>query len=68
MYELKFEEFDGPFLEQFELDVLTSIHLPNESMCLVRDVFVFSCYTGLRYIEVRNLNKKDIVNGIDGEQ
>ncbi|WP_223248919.1 site-specific integrase [Leeuwenhoekiella nanhaiensis] len=28
---------------------------------------VFS-YTGLCYIEVKNLNKKDIVNGIDGEQ
>tara|TARA_Y100000815_G_scaffold253530_1_gene258830 strand:+ start:1196 stop:2494 length:1299 start_codon:yes stop_codon:yes gene_type:complete len=68
LYELKFEEFDCPFLEQSELDVMTTIHLPNESMCLVRDVFVFSCYTGLCYIEVKNLNKKDIVNGIDGDQ
>ncbi|MBT9190091.1 phage integrase SAM-like domain-containing protein [Zobellia russellii] len=68
LYELKFEEFDCPYLEQFELVALATIHLPNKSMCLVRDVFVFSCYTGLCYIEVKNLNKKDIVHGIDEEE
>lgn len=68
LYELKFEEFDCPFLEHSELDTITTIPLPNESMNLVRDVFVFACYTGLCYIEVKNLNTKDIVNGIDGEQ
>ncbi|MDO6811124.1 site-specific integrase [Zobellia galactanivorans] len=68
LYELRFEEFDCPYLEQFELDAMAAIHLPNKSMCLVRDVFVFSCYTGLCYIEVRNLNKKDIVQGVDGDE
>ncbi|TSE03990.1 site-specific integrase [Aquimarina algiphila] len=68
LYELKYEEFDCPFLEQFELDAMATLSITNESMCLVRDVFVFSCYTGLCYIEVKNLNNKDIMNGIDGEQ
>jgi site-specific recombinase XerD len=68
LYELKYEEFDCPFLEQFELDAMTVLCLSKESMRLVRDVFVFSCYTGLCYIEVKNLTKKSIVNGIDGEQ
>ena len=36
-------------------------------MSIVRDVFVFSCYTGLCYIEVKNLKTGDIVNGIDKE-
>ncbi|CAM3319283.1 hypothetical protein ZORO111902_02440 [Zobellia roscoffensis] len=57
LYELRFEEFDCPYLEQFELDAMATIHLPNKSMCLVRDVFVFSCYTGLCYIEVSTVRK-----------
>ena len=68
LYELKYEEFDCPFLEQFELYAMATLFLSNKSMRLVRDVFVFSCYTGLCYVEVKNLNKKDIVNGIDDEK
>lgn len=65
-YSLKFEEYDCAFLEQLELDALTALSLPKKSMRLVRDVFVFSCYTGLSYIEVKNLTRKSIANGIDG--
>ncbi|MCM4157560.1 site-specific integrase [Gramella sp. AN32] len=68
LYELKFEEFDCPFLEQFELEMIKTIPLPDQSMRLVRNIFVFSCYTGLCYIEVKNLKRKDVVQGIDGEQ
>ena len=68
LYQLKYEEFDCPFLEQFELDSMVMLNISNKSMCLVRDIFVFSCYTGLCYIEVKNLKEKDIVNGIDGEE
>lgn len=32
----------------------------------VRDVFLFSCYTGLAYADVQKLNSDDIVKGIDG--
>lgn len=34
---------------------------------LVRDIFVFQCYTGLAYIDVFNLKRTDIKTGIDGE-
>ena len=30
-------------------------------MELVRDIFIFSCFTGLAYIDVRNLTPEDIV-------
>lgn len=33
----------------------------------VRDIFLFSCYTGLAYIDVKNLSRNQIVIGIDGE-
>ncbi|MCX2682033.1 site-specific integrase [Galbibacter sp. EGI 63066] len=68
LYQLKYKEFDCPFLERDELDTMAMLSIAQESMCLVRDVFVFSCYTGLSYIEVKNLSKSDIVNGIDDGQ
>ena len=33
----------------------------------VKDWFVFSCYTGLAYNEIKNLRKEHIVKGFDGE-
>lgn len=37
-------------------------------MTLVRDIFLFSCFTGLAYIDVKNLTKSHISIGIDGEK
>lgn len=34
----------------------------------VRDIFIFSCYTDLAYIDVFNLTRDNIVRGIDGER
>tara|TARA_Y100000780_G_scaffold75486_1_gene67854 strand:- start:41 stop:763 length:723 start_codon:yes stop_codon:yes gene_type:complete len=67
LYQLKYEDFDCPFLEENELKTISSITLTDDSLSIVRDVFVFSCYTGLCYIEVKNLKTGDIVNGIDKE-
>src|SRR5690606_20195521 len=33
-----------------------------------KDLFVFSCYTGLSYVEVKQLRPKNIVIGIDGDE
>lgn len=35
---------------------------------LVRDIFLFSCYTGLAYVDVCALRKEQIIDGFDGEQ
>ena len=34
----------------------------------VRDIFIFSCFTGLAYADVKKLNKDHVVIGIDGER
>jgi integrase len=34
----------------------------------VRDIFVFSCFTGLAYIDAKRLKRSDISVGIDGEK
>ena len=68
LYQLKFQEFDCAFLDQDELDAMAMHSLTKSSLRLVRDVFIFSSYTGLSYIEIKNLKRSDIVTGIDGEQ
>ncbi|WP_166961629.1 site-specific integrase [Yeosuana marina] len=68
LYQLKFEEFDSAFLDQIEIDRVKSLNSSNVSLEDTKNIFIFSCYTGLCYIEVKNLNTKSIVKGIDGEQ
>jgi hypothetical protein len=34
---------------------------------MVRDIFVFSCYTGLAFIDVSNLTYDDIQTSFDGK-
>ena len=40
----------------------------TERLSLVRDIFLFSCFTGLAYIDVKNLTKSHISIGINGEK
>ena len=40
----------------------------SERLELVRDIFIFSCFTGLAYVDVQQLNKNHISLGIDGDK
>ncbi|MBW8687278.1 site-specific integrase [Chitinophaga rhizophila] len=40
----------------------------SERLDKVRDWFVFSCYTGLAYIDIKNLRRSDLVDGMDGKK
>jgi integrase len=40
--------------------------LHTERLELVRDIFVFCCFTGFAYIDVKNLTQENLVMGIDG--
>ena len=50
------------FLTDEELNKIKSYEIPEDKKYLekVRDVFIFCCYTGLRYSDVANLRKSDI--------
>lgn len=45
-----------------ELIVLEEANLENNRLDRIRDLFLFSCYTGLRFSDVRNFTKK-VVSG-----
>ena len=50
------------FLTKDELDKLRECQIPQSKQYLerVRDVFLFCCFTGLRYSDVRNLKRSDV--------
>lgn len=52
------------FLTQTELKKLKEYTIPDDKKYLekVRDIFLFQCFTGLRYSDVSNLRKSDIKN------
>lgn len=56
------------YLTADELTALENKKILVPRLAQVRDIFVFSCYTGLAYIDVFNLTWDNIVRGIDGER
>jgi integrase len=49
-----------------ELYELERHYFTTDRLNVVRDVFVFQCYTGLAYIDAYQLRRADIKDGIDG--
>ena len=67
-YTSKVREVNRVFLTEDELQILSNKDFKNERLNQVRDIFVFSCYTGLAYIDAANLTPQNIVVGMDGEK
>lgn len=59
---------DRPYLSQEELDLIKSKTFVSDSLNQVRDIFLFSCYTGLAYADIQKLTSADVSIGIDGEK
>jgi site-specific recombinase XerD len=55
-YQCKIVEPKRVYLTKEELKLLEQVPLPTERLKKVRDVFIFSCYTGLAYADVSKLN------------
>lgn len=66
-YKLKFNKHRSAYLTEFELAAMENYCFDNKILDLIRDVFIFSCYTGLSYSDVKKLNAQNIVKGIDGK-
>ena len=56
------------FLTKEEIQTLIEKEFSIARLNLVKDIFVFSCFTGLAYADVKELSKNNIVIGIDGER
>lgn len=67
-YKSKFREVVRAFLSQDEIDAIASKQFSIERLDQVRDIFLFSCYTGLAYIDVKQLTRNNVGMGIDAEK
>jgi len=66
-YQLKFEKVERECLTTLELANLEAKTTPILRLQTIKDLFVFSCYTGLAYIDVFNLKPEHIVEVAEGE-
>lgn len=67
-FKLTKKEVEKVALTESELKRVIEKKFDAERLCLVRDIFVFSCYTGLAYADVKNLKRSDIKTGIDHKE
>ena len=65
-FKISMEETHREHLTIDELEVLMSKEMTSERLQRVKDIFVFSCFTGLAYTDVRGLKKSEVVMGNDG--
>ena len=67
-YRPKLKEVERAFLSEVELQVIANKEFVSARVTQVRDIFLFSCYTGLAYADVKKLSSNNISIGIDGEK
>ena len=65
-YKVQFKTVERDFLSKEELQDLKEKEIEGDRLNVVRDMFIFCCYTGLSYIDVQKLNQDNIVRHIDG--
>lgn len=60
-FKIRMEREDRGYLTDEELKKILNKKLPSERLERVRDIFIFSCFTGLAYIDVKQLTTHNIV-------
>jgi site-specific recombinase XerD len=54
------------FLSQEEIDMISTLELTDPDLDRKRDIFLFACYTGLAYVDLKQLHRENIVGDADG--
>lgn len=66
-YKIRLKRVDRGYLTESEIKKILKKQFTCKRLEQVRDVFIFSCFTGLAYIDVRNLTKENIQTSFDGK-
>jgi site-specific recombinase XerD len=67
-YKFRLKETNRNYLLKDELEVLINKKILGARLGQVKDIFLFSCFTGLSYSDIMKLTSQDIRIGIDGLQ
>jgi site-specific recombinase XerD len=65
-YKIRFQKVDKGYLTQEQIEILMRKTFSTKRLEQVRDIFVFSCFSGLAYIDVKNLRETNIRTSFDG--
>lgn len=63
----KLKIVDREYLTEKELQTLVEKEFQTDRLNHVKDIFVFCCFTGLAYADVKKLAIKNLVHGVTGE-
>jgi len=66
-FKIKLPKKKIQYLTQDVLDRIERTDFKVDRLNVIRDIFIFACYTGLAYAEVDSLTSDMITKGIDGE-
>lgn len=66
-YKIRIKQVDRGYLTEAEIAIISQKEFVSERLEQVRDVFIFSCFTGLSYIDVKNLTKEHLRTSFDGK-
>ncbi|HEY2583614.1 MAG TPA: site-specific integrase [Mucilaginibacter sp.] len=67
-YKPKVKVVAREYLTKEELETMAAKSYSSLRIEQVKDIFIFCCYTGLAYIDVKQLKRSEIIKGIDGQQ
>jgi site-specific recombinase XerD len=66
-FKMSKEQVIPTILSQEEIDKIARKHISIERLRQVRDVYIFCCFTGLAYADVKKLKREEIAIGFDRE-
>ena len=67
-FKCPYKDPERHFLTKDELETLQSKAMMINRLAVVRDMYVFSCYTGIPFADMENLIPSDVSIGIDGDK
>ena len=62
MYHVDPDHKEREFLTEEELSMFAEKKLENPNFAFARDLFLFGCWTGISFIDIKNLTEDNIVN------
>lgn len=67
-FKASYKDVDRVYLSLTELQSIEQKHFKIKRVQVVKDLFLFQCYTGLSYSDMARLTAKDVTDGIDGNK
>ena len=67
-YRFRLNEVEREILHEHEIQAIADKEFATSRLEQVRDVFLFCCFTGLAYSDVKKLTRDHVIIGIDGEK